>query len=331
LPPPSGRSELNFFASRSTIDTGLETLENQVIYNLPGVRKVTRQDVQQELTINNSMGFRFSTPLAATDKWRSTYSTGLDYKQYSLTSNKTNIFSFLEITLDENGRPLPPVVSTVHSAVPTTVRAVNYLPFSGRVDTAGRDALGTTTLGLGYSANLWYSGTESNLQFVTGSRHSTGHWVSLTPSISRDFNIYTNWVLSLRLDGQVATEPLISTEQFGAGGVNSVRGYHEGEVFGDCGWFVGAEQKTPAHFIGMINSRTPLSVNGAVYMGYAQTYLLDPNGQQSPVSLWGTGFGAAFSAGSHWEARFLFSWPLLTAGTTQAYEPRFDFSLSAQF
>ena len=37
LPPPSGQPDLTFFASRSTIDTGLTTSDNQVIYDVPGV------------------------------------------------------------------------------------------------------------------------------------------------------------------------------------------------------------------------------------------------------------------------------------------------------
>jgi hemolysin activation/secretion protein len=149
--------------------------------------------------------------------------------------------------------------------------------------------------------------------------------------LSRDILLHTNWVLTLRADGQWANEPLISTERFGAGGVNSVRGYREGEVFGDTGWRVSAEQKTPAHIIGMAYPGNPLIVRGAVFMDYAQTYLLDPNGANGRTPLWGTGFGGILSLGTHWEARLLFSLPLLSAGTTEAYQPRFNFSLSAQF
>src|SRR5215472_16920752 len=72
LPPPAGRPELNLFASRSTIDTGLETLESKLIYNVPGVRTVSRVDVQDELTITVDLGFRLSSPMATSAKWRST-------------------------------------------------------------------------------------------------------------------------------------------------------------------------------------------------------------------------------------------------------------------
>src|SRR5262249_46068871 len=58
LPAPSGRSELNLYASRSTIDTGLENSPLEQIYNVPGVRQVFRQDVQEDITINEDVGFR---------------------------------------------------------------------------------------------------------------------------------------------------------------------------------------------------------------------------------------------------------------------------------
>jgi len=199
---------------------------------------------------------------------------------------------------------------------------------------------------LGIGANLWYSSDYSSatgstnfpalhglagLTNITGSALSTGHWVILRPSFSQQFQFYTNWITSVRADGQWASEPVISTEQFGAGGVNSVRGYHEGEVFGDTGWHVSLDQQTPPHVVGMISDNTPLTIRGSVYMDYARVYLIDPEGRQGSTPLWGTGFGMAASAGSHWQAQFLFSWPLLSAGTVPAYQPFFNFSLTAQF
>jgi hemolysin activation/secretion protein len=124
---------------------------------------------------------------------------------------------------------------------------------------------------------------------------------------------------------------LISNEQFGIGGVNSVRGYHEGQVFGDTGWHVSLEQQTPPHLVGMVGNGIPLLLRGTVYMDYAETYLLDPLGGSDSTALWGTGLGGVASIGSHWEARFLFSVPLLKTSTSEAYQPFFNFGLNAQF
>jgi len=331
LPPPSGRPELNVFASRSTIDTGLQTLSSSLLYDVPGVRTITQSTVQQDITITSDTGARLSTPLNATSDFHSEASGGLDFKTYNTTSYKTNNFQFAEITVNAAGVPNPPVYSTVVSPVPVTHHPLEYLPLSLSYNGSWHTEPGTLAGGLGISGNAWYSGSLNNLQAVTSSTRSTGHWVILTPSLSWQFSIYTNWLTTLRADGQWASEPLISSEQFGAGGVNSVRGYHEGQVFGDNGWHISLEQLTPPHVVGVVYGNTPLILRGTVYMDFADTYLLDPQGRPGSTALWGTGFGGVASIGPHWETRFLFSLPLLGTTTTTAYEPFFNFALTAQF
>jgi len=335
LPPSSGRPELNFYGSRSTIDSGLEILSDQLIYDVPGVRQVSRQDVQQDITLNQGVGFRLSAPLPELDKWRSTLSAGLDYKDYALTTFKTNNFSFTEITLNANGVPNPPVVSKVASPVPTTVRSVEYLPLSLHWDATRPDKTGMTTFGFGYTpqflGQLFSENSVANFQSVAGSTKANGYYQILTASLARDQVLYKEWRLGVRMDGQWANQPLISNEQFGIGGLNGVRGYREGEIFADTGWRLTSELKTPPHVVGTVFGKTPLVVRGSIFMDYAEGYLLDPNGRKSRIPLWGTGFGGVATIGPHWEGRLLFSWPLETTATTQAGQPRFDFGLSFQF
>jgi hemolysin activation/secretion protein len=234
--------------------------------------------------------------------------------------------------------------------VPITTSQLEYLPLALRYDANWHDSLGAATFGLGLSANLWYSGLYSTtagttnggvktisfsglraFQQISGSKESSGHWVVLNPSFSQNFQVFSNWMATFRADGQWASEPLISNEQFGAGGINSVRGYKEGEVFGDTGWHVSLEQQTPPVVVGMVYGKTPLTIRGSIYTDYARTYLLDPQGRPKTTPLWGAGFGGIASVGSHWEARFLFSLPLLRTGDTEVYDPFFNFALTAQF
>jgi hemolysin activation/secretion protein len=334
LPAPSGRPELNLYASRSSIDTDVMTLSSETLYNTNG-NSLNQQDVQQDTTINTSLGSRLSIPLTTSTRFQSGFSGGFDYKQYEVTSNKTNVFTLTSLILDtisDPGRVITNVnVSTIYSPVPSTRRALDYLPLSFRYDASLRDPWGVSAFGLGLSANAWYSDSRANLQNITGSTESSGHWVILNPSMSRDILIHTNWALSLHAEGQWASQPLISNEQFGLGGLNSVRGYQEGEVFGDTGWWIGVEQKTPPKVVGLVYRNHPLTVRASAYMEYGEVYLLDPQGRPDRTALWGTGFGGVASVGATWEARLLFSWPLLSAGTAHAGVPRVNFSLSAQF
>jgi hemolysin activation/secretion protein len=333
LPPPSGRPELNLYGSRSAIDTGLQTVFTQT-YGDPGTNQLTRQDVQQDLTLNYNLGARLSMPLRPIGDWQSVFSAGGDYKNFQSSSYKTNIFTVTQVHVDESGRSITNISITptpVPSPTGVTVKTLDYLPLSLRYDASERDAFGTTSLGLGLGFNAWRSGSVADLQKITGSRKSGGHWFTLTPSVTRDFIIHTNWLLSLHADAQLASEPLISNEQFGLGGVNSVRGYHEGEVFGDNGWRVSVEQKSPAQVIGLVSGKQALIVRGSIFMDYAETYLLDPRGRDARLPLWGVGVGAVASVGTYWEARLLFSVPLLNTSSTQAGQPRFNFALTAQF
>jgi outer membrane protein assembly factor BamA len=335
LPSPSGRPELNVYASRSTIDTGLQTIfsESNTGTDTNAIHTLSRQDVQQDLTVNNNVGARVSLPMPPRGDWQSAVSFGGDYKTYHLESFKTNTFTITDIFIDENGQTHTNVDRLVSPVNPKgfTLQAIDYLPLSFHFDGNLRDRLGTTSFGLGLSFNPWCSVSTRDVQAITGSTNSGRTWFIVTPSVNRDFLIHTNWTLSLRLDGQLASSPLISNEQYGAGGVNSVRGYREGEVFGDDGWHLSVEQKTPTCLIGLVGGRQPLTVRGSVYMDYAEVYLLDPQGRQARTPLWGIGAGAVISVGTHWDARFLFSLPLITAGSTEAYHPRFNFALTGQF
>jgi hypothetical protein len=333
LPGPSGRPELNFYASRSTIDTGVQTILSRLI---TGSSNTFQQIVQKDVTINSAVGARLSLPLMPAGAWQSAFSLGADFKSYQLTSHKTNIIFQPPVVITNAGGV---VITNAGFTIPTptplpaglTAKSLDYLPLSLRYDGSLRDAFGITSMGLGLSLNGWYSGSLSNLHNTSGSTNMHGNWIIVTPSISRDFIFHANWTLSLRIDGQIASEPLISNEQFGAGGVNSVRGYREGEVFGDDGWHASLEQKTPAYIVGPLGAHERLAVRGSIFMDYAEAYLLDPQGQKNRIPLWGIGAGAVISLGTYWEARLIFSEPLLTAGSTEAYHPRFNFAVTGQF
>jgi len=352
LPPSSGQPDVTFFASRSTIDNGLVTSPVANLYTSKSTNSdgsfttnsvLNQYSDSQVLTINNDLGLRLNDPLVATANFHSALSGGVDFKTYATTSTKTNFYQLTTEIIDtltgtaqtnyNNSTDSPPL--------PTTYNRVYYLPLSLRYDCGWQDSLGLGSFGMGVGGNLWFralsqSGANilrraSAIQAITGSSESTGHWLVITPSFSHTFEFITNWPTTFRADSQWASEPLISNEQFGAGGVNSVRGYQEGEVFGDTGWHVGLEEQSPPHTFGMIQGRIPLIIRGTIFTDYAQVYLLDPQGRNANQDLWGTGFGFVSSIGSSWETRFLFSVPLISTTTTSAYRPEFSFSLTAQF
>ena len=347
-------SSRNLYTAQTTNSTGTE-LTNSTL-NL--------KNNHQDITVNNDAGFRVNFPLANTASGvHMGLSGGLDFKTYASTSTGTNIYQLSSQIIDTLSGPASTNYnhSTDSSTQPRTFNEVYYMPMALRYDVSWRDILGSASAALGMSADLWDTALNQTVaystyyhtnkagivttnatattslrgikgfQAIAGSKESTGHWVAITPSFTHTFEFVTNWVTIFRADGQWSSEPLISNEQFGAGGVNSVRGYQEGEVFGDTGWHVTIEQQTPPHTVGMIDGRIPVVIRGTIYMDYARIYLLDPQGRNDDVAMWGTGVGCVASIGSFWQARLLFSVPLLSTTITTAYHPYFNFALTAQF
>jgi hypothetical protein len=129
LPPLSGRMNFTLFAGRATLDTGLKNLLNEMLFDIPGVRQVSRQEVQESITIDQDAGCQFSQPLPECAGIRSTLSEELHYKTDSQYNYQTNIFTFSEYTQGVNGNTIERI-SHVYTPTPATDRELDYLPLA---------------------------------------------------------------------------------------------------------------------------------------------------------------------------------------------------------
>ena len=78
-------------------------------------------------------------------------------------------------------------------------------------------------------------------------RIATVRWKALRCSASHERSYASSWVLGLRAHWQYSPDPLISAEQFGLGGLGSVRGTREERpISGDRGFAGSAEVTSPA-------------------------------------------------------------------------------------
>ncbi len=207
MPPLNGTPEFTLFAGRSTIDSGIITVSSQ---NFPESFTDSKGDVfnenvfeskqQEDLTIDKDIGARLSIPLPSTANFNSTISLGLDYKVYQISTGSTNIFNVNGIEFDYTAGTTVPIDYQDVSPIPYTASTMDYAPMSVRYDANLQDASGVTAFGVGLEVNLWYQSqtiTSTNgvtasdtqgaasLQQLTGSTDSHGHWVTITPSLSR--------------------------------------------------------------------------------------------------------------------------------------------------
>lgn len=152
----------------------------------------------------------------------------------------------------------------------------------------------------------------------------------LKGNLSHVQDIARNWQVQGRAGFQIASGPLISNEQFSAGGATSIRGYYAAERSGDDGYLLGAELRTPslAPWLGSALDEWRLHA----FAETARLRLRDPLPEQaSRYRLASVGLGTRlrlrgwFSAGLDW------GYPLRDGPSTDKHDPRLSFNLRASF
>lgn len=138
--------------------------------------------------------------------------------------------------------------------------------------------------------------------------------------------------LSLTLDGQVASEPLISAEQFFGGGVESVRGYIENEAQGDHGIRGSVEVNTPYWRIRGSKPWLSGSLQGALFVDAAGLQVKDPEpDEKNHHTLVGLGVGVRARLVQGVQARIDQAWALADGPTTRKGDTRGHFSILVEF
>ena len=133
---------------------------------------------------------------------------------------------------------------------------IQYTPASMAYSGTYPDPYGVTTLTAtltGYVAGLIPGGGKKDFtgdpndpdEFPGNRQGSTGTFGVVKAGISRMQPLPAEFLLSTRVDGQWASEPLIPAEQFFAGGMDTVRGYIQNEALGDNAVLWRTELHTP--------------------------------------------------------------------------------------
>lgn len=321
LPPPSGHPDLTLYASHSSSDTTLAYGPVKTIFSNT-LAEISQQDVSHTPSVNDNVGLRLNVPLQ--DFWsvKSSLSFGLDYKGYDATTDYTNQTLFSLYALDSFGNRVL-VTNQVVALAKNSSESLYYFPLSfgwaaTRPDRTGgfqfvfSDAVFLESLASG----------RSGFQSVAGNSHAGGNYTTVNASLTRQQNLPGDWSLVLNASGQWATSPLIGNEQFELGGSGGVRGYQEGEAYGDTGWRFMCDVRTPPVNVGYFPTATgdvPAELRCSGFFDYGDLYFID-RGSQPTVSEAGSGFGAFLTAGEHFDARLTIAWALLgsTAGGSSA-------------
>jgi AraC-like DNA-binding protein len=336
-PPPVGEaSELLFYASRSSVDTS-RRLQSETLTppTVPpeGTLQVLDQVFSRALTVNENLGARWSVPLPEVFAVRSSFSLGPDFKNFREATGQDRTFQ-ATVYVPEVGQTGPPFTS--FPSPPTfssrsLFNSVVYLPVTLLWAGDKRDKWGATGFTLNQSFNYGgLLGSEDDFRALAGPK-ANGNYYILTASLEREQKLPGDWGLRLHADGQWANQPLISNEQFALGGLAGVRGYRDGEEYGDTGWRVQVEPHTPYLTVGVLNGKLPITARLYTFIDYGERYLLDPVGRRATVPMLGLGGGLESNIGSHVEFRLAIGVPALDVPTRNSGDARASFALSAQF
>ncbi|MBU0481327.1 MAG: BamA/TamA family outer membrane protein [Proteobacteria bacterium] len=211
----------------------------------------------------NIYGLRYAVPLAAYKSFYHTLSLGLDYKDMDETSGFDGV---------ENDQA-----------------PITYLPFTISYNSTLPGVSGSTRFNA--SLNTAFRGIVTDQQEFENKRfHARGNYAYLTAEIERKQKLPRAFSLRFLISGQIANQPLISSEQFSAGGMESVRGYRESFTAGDNGLLTSLELMGPD--LAEEADLTSSDVVPYLFFDFASLRVKDPlPGQTENISIAGCGVG----------------------------------------
>jgi hemolysin activation/secretion protein len=342
LPPATGNPDFIFYASGSTSDTPVTKGPLTSIFSNT-LAEITSQSQQVNPTYNYNLGTKLTVPLPEFLGVQSSLLFGFDYKYYQSKTYSTNVTFFNLYSLDSFGNRVLVTNETIRLPA-NSGQLVYYLPLSLGWAASRPDALGAFSFN--YNQSFFFAplaNAQTNFQNVAESSKAGGNYTTINAGLIRLQNLPGSWSAIFNANGQWASEPLISNEQFALGGTSGVRGYQEGEAYGDTGWRTQFDLRAPPVNVGCFPTAkgdVPASLRVSWFMDYGQVYSLNRS-QNNHLDEWGTGIGFYLTAGEHFDARLTLGWaleeassssnPTQTSVTTTVGECEAYFSVGCQF
>ncbi|KLU24857.1 membrane protein [Caballeronia mineralivorans PML1(12)] len=215
----------------------------------------------------------------------------------------------------------------------TSTAPLTYVPvtfsYNGQLSrqhsqTAFSASLTTGIRGLGSSANEF-----DNKRF-----NATPDFIYGKFDVNHTQNFDHDIQANAHVSAQFANSPLVSSEQFAAGGMNSVRGYMQAEDTADSGVIGSLELRSPsiAKYLGGAVGSKVNEWRFHAFVDAAHLWLLSPLPEQTAsFNLLSMGVGTRVQLLKYASADFEAGWPLKAGGTTKQYSPRFDFFVRLAF
>ena len=194
-----------------------------VVDVLAGYSNVNSGTVQGLFKVSGSgnvFGLRYTQLLGRWENYEHRASIGLDYRAYKN-----------DVTFADTGSPLVPNI-TVHPGT---------LAYLGRFSRIGQDL----SFNVSYSHNIPGGSNGEQADFDAQRPGAQAGYSIVREGVAFSQLLPSDFIFRAVANAQQTSDLLIPGEQFGMGGVDSVRGYYEREVANDVGWRVSLEAYSP--------------------------------------------------------------------------------------
>jgi hemolysin activation/secretion protein len=160
---------------------------------------------------------------------------------------------------------------------------------------------------------------------------ASGNFIYLRADATRTDTLPAGMQIAERVQGQLSQGPLVASEQFVAGGIDSVRGYLEASASGDYGAIVSLEVRSPS-LLGWMGSPGQSEWRFHLFTDAGWLAIHDALPEQSRnFGLWSAGVGTRARVLGHLAGDVELGFPLRSQGATEKYNPRIQFRLSGEF
>lgn len=239
--------------------------------------------------------------------------------QYRQTLKKLGGYKH-SLTLGFDNKLFENALTFGNFSIPNDVRS---RPFSATYNGDYSIAAIKTSFYTTYSRNLPGGSNGGSQSYNSHRFEADDNWDVLRLGGRFDYPIAKDWVVSGRFNGQLSDEPLIPGEQFGLGGMYSVRGYEERFRSGDIGASASAELWSP-----------PIVQNlrGIIFLdhGYRKNKQSQP-GEKESENLASTGLGVLWTWRRSISVTANMAFALREVGRVNRGDVRGNFELVARY
>jgi hemolysin activation/secretion protein len=207
---------------------------------------------------------------------------------------------------------------------------ISYWPLSVQYGATWVGEASQTQLNATLVSNL--RGLSSSAPDFDAKRYkASGNFIYLRADAMRTDSLLGGMQVSQKVQAQFSQDPLISSEQFVAGGIDSVRGYLEVTASGDYGVVGSLEVRSPP-LLGFLGSPGQYDWRVHLFTDVGWTAIHAALPEQWPnAGLWSVGAGTRARLLGHIGGDVEFGLPLRSQGATEKMQPRIQFRVWGDF